>query len=129
MAQHYVKVSLQKFITAIVHRIRSVALKSGFASRYHATLMQHLHQRDICSYRIVDGNYQFVDGKLIGKPSANGMWINGQTQEIDYLRDRNEIVLGAVHIVYYFESHPSLREEETPDPNSSTPRKPYPYKF
>jgi len=76
--------------------------------------------------RIVDGNSQFVDGELIGKPSATGMLVNRRTQEIHYLRDRDEIVLGSIQMVYYFESRPSLSDEEPPDPNFSMPRKSYP---
>jgi pSer/pThr/pTyr-binding forkhead associated (FHA) protein len=104
-----------------------ITLNSGFASRYHATLIQQLHQTDIFSYRIVDGNYQFVDGELIGKPSVNGMWVNGRKQEIHYLRHGDEIILGLAEMVYYFEPPPSISDENPLDPNSYQPRKPYPF--
>lgn len=104
-----------------------IILNSRFTSRYHATLIQNLHQSGMFSYRIVDGNYQFVDGELIGKPSENGMWVNGQKQEIHYLRHGDEIILGLAEMVYYFKPHPSISDEDPPDPNSYSPRKPYPF--
>ncbi|MEM8502763.1 MAG: FHA domain-containing protein [Cyanobacteria bacterium P01_D01_bin.1] len=63
-----------------------IRLASQFVSRHHATIVQ-LPKDDKTLYRIVDGN-------LKGKPSANGMLINGRKVQSHDLRNEDEIVFG-----------------------------------
>ena len=54
-------------------------------SLYHATLVQLPKDDNTFYYRIVDGN-------LKGKPSANGMLINGRKVPAHDLKNEDEIV-------------------------------------
>ncbi|TVP65353.1 MAG: FHA domain-containing protein [Nodularia sp. (in: Bacteria)] len=75
----------------------NIRLVSQFVSRRHATLvrMPREHNRNTYYYRIVDG-----DAK--GKPSANGMIINGRKMPSHDLRNEDEIVFGPqIRAVYY----------------------------
>ncbi len=63
-----------------------IRLASQFVSRHHATIVQ-LPKDNKTLYRIVDGN-------LKGKPSANGMLINGRKVQSHDLRNEDEIVFG-----------------------------------
>lgn len=72
-----------------------IRLYSLFVSRHHATLVR-IHQDDgTDSYRIVDGN-------LKGKPSSNGLLINGKKLQGYDLQNEEEIIFGPeVQAVYY----------------------------
>lgn len=72
-----------------------IRLVSQFVSRRHATLVQLPHEDGSYYYRIVDGN-------LKGKPSANGLLINGRKVPAHDLRDQDRIIFGPqVQAVYY----------------------------
>lgn len=72
-----------------------IRLISQFVSRRHATLVQLPNEDGTFYYRIVDGN-------LKGKPSANGLLINGRKLQAHDLQDADKIVFGPqVHAVYY----------------------------
>ena len=64
-----------------------IRLASQFVSRHHATLVQLPKDNETDYYRIVDGN-------LKGKPSANGMMINGRKVQAHDLSNEDEIVFG-----------------------------------
>jgi len=71
-----------------------ICLHSQFASRHHAVLT-----------RIELGNgrcvYQIVDGDMDGKPSTNGLLINGQKLRIWELKAEDVVVFGPrVQIIY-----------------------------
>lgn len=70
-------------------------LISQFVSRHHATLVKKIK---------ADGSftYEIVDGILNGKPSANGLLINGRKATTHDLRNEDEVVFGPkVRAVYY----------------------------
>ncbi len=72
-----------------------IRLISQFVSRRHATLVR-LPQEDGSSY------YRIVDGDAKGKPSANGLLINGRKLQAHDLDDEDEIVFGPrVRAIYY----------------------------
>ncbi|HEY9806348.1 MAG TPA: FHA domain-containing protein [Candidatus Obscuribacterales bacterium] len=72
-----------------------IRLISQFVSRRHATLVQLPHEDGSYYYRVVDGN-------LKGKPSANGLLVNGRKLQAHDLRNEDEIVFGPqVKAVYY----------------------------
>jgi pSer/pThr/pTyr-binding forkhead associated (FHA) protein len=72
-----------------------IRLVSQFVSRRHATLVQLLNEDGSYYYRIVDGN-------LKGKPSANGLLINGRKLQAHDLQNEDEIVFGPqVRAIYY----------------------------
>lgn len=72
-----------------------IRLISQFVSRRHATLVQLPNEDGTYYYRVVDGN-------LKGKPSANGLLINGRKLQAHDLRNEDEIVFGPqVKAVYY----------------------------
>jgi pSer/pThr/pTyr-binding forkhead associated (FHA) protein len=72
-----------------------IRLVSQFVSRRHATLVRLPHEDGSYYYRIVDGN-------LKGKPSANGLLINGRKLQAHDLKDEDKIVFGPqVHAIYY----------------------------
>ena len=72
-----------------------IRLVSQFVSRRHATLVQLPNEDGSYYYRIVDGN-------LKGKPSANGLLINGRKLQAHNLQDEDKIVFGPqVHAIYY----------------------------
>ena len=60
---------------------------SQFVSRRHATLVQIQEEDGSCRYRIIDGVPK-------GKPSSNGMMVNGRKILACDLNDQDEIVLG-----------------------------------
>ena len=102
-----------------------ISLHCGFVSRYHATLIQVVKD-DSFSYRLIDGNYQFVDGELVGKPSGNGLAVNGKKVQIHTLQHGDEITLGQVQMVYNAEPNRPPRGNPPWDPNPSSPRRPDP---
>jgi pSer/pThr/pTyr-binding forkhead associated (FHA) protein len=72
-----------------------IRISSQFVSRHHATLVQLPRDDDSFYYRIVDGN-------LKGKPSANGMLINGRKLPAHDLTNEDEIVFGPqARAIYY----------------------------
>ena len=72
-----------------------IRLFSQFVSRRHATLVR-LPQEDGSSY------YRIVDGDAKGKPSANGLLINGRKLPAHDLQDEDEIVFGPqVRAIHY----------------------------
>lgn len=72
-----------------------IRLISQFVSRRHATLVQLPNEDGSFYYRIVDGN-------LKGKPSANGLLINGRKLQAHDLHNEDEIVFGPqVRAIYY----------------------------
>jgi len=72
-----------------------IRLISQFVSRRHATLVQLPNEDGGFYYRIVDGN-------LKGKPSANGLLINGRKLQAHNLQNEDEIVFGPqVRAIYY----------------------------
>jgi pSer/pThr/pTyr-binding forkhead associated (FHA) protein len=72
-----------------------IRLFSQFVSRHHATLVRR--QREDGSHY-----YQIVDGNLKGKPSANGLLINGRKLQAYDLDNEDEIVFGPqVSAKYY----------------------------
>lgn len=73
-----------------------IRLVSQFVSRRHATLVRLPHEDDGSYY------YRIVDGNLKGKPSANGLLINGRKLQAHDLEDEDEIVFGPqVRAIYY----------------------------
>lgn len=72
-----------------------IRLVSQFVSRRHATLVRLPNDDGSCYYRIVDGN-------LKGKPSANGILINGRKLPTHDLQNQDEVVFGPqVRAIYY----------------------------
>jgi len=63
-----------------------IRLLSKFVSRRHATLERHERTDGTYYYQITDGNN--------GKPSANGLMINGRKRQTHILQDNDEIVFG-----------------------------------
>ncbi len=87
-----------------------IRLFSQYVSRRHATLVQLTDDHGIY-YRLVDGN-------LKGKPSANGLLINGRKVQAHDLKDCDEIVFGPeVTAKYYLlnqaETTPVYQDFET----------------
>ncbi len=64
-----------------------ICLFSEFVSRRHATLVRQQREDGSLYYKIIDGC-----GK--GKPSANGLWINGRKLQAHNLQDEDKIVFG-----------------------------------
>ncbi|NMG05413.1 FHA domain-containing protein [Brasilonema sp. UFV-L1] len=73
-----------------------IRLISQFVSRRHATLMRMLRDDKKHSYY-----YRIVDGDA-GKPSSNGLMINGRKIPVHDLKNEDEIVFGPqVRAIYY----------------------------
>jgi pSer/pThr/pTyr-binding forkhead associated (FHA) protein len=73
-----------------------VRLISQFVSRRHATVVQLPDPSGGYRYRIIDGN-------LKGKPSANGLLVNGRKAQAHDLNDEDEVIFGPrVRAIYYF---------------------------
>ncbi len=83
-----------------------IRLVSQFVSRRHATLVR-LPRDDNNSGRYY---YRIVDGDAKGKPSSNGLMINGRKIPAHDLRNEDEIVFGPqVRAIYYL-----LQRDTTP---------------
>jgi len=86
-----------------------IRLSSQFVSRRHATLMQGVDKNGSQYYRIVDGN-------LDGRPSANGLLVNGRKLQAHNLRHQDRIVFGPqVQAIYFFiqrEAVPTIPPDE-----------------
>jgi len=66
-----------------------------------------------------DGSYYYriVDGNLKGKPSANGLLINGRKLQAHDLQDEDKIVFGPqVHAIYYMLKRDAI-STVPPDPD------------
>lgn len=97
---------------------------SQFISRHHATLVQMPNDNDLESFY-----YLIFDGIPTGRQSANGLFINGQQLQVHTLYPQDEIAIGQARLVYYMddsESGSSPDEKPPSDPNTSSPRRPYP---
>ncbi len=74
-----------------------IRLVSQFVSRRHATLVRL--PRDDSSHRYY---YRIVDGDAKGKPSSNGIMVNGRKMLAHDLKNEDEIVFGPqVRAIYY----------------------------
>jgi pSer/pThr/pTyr-binding forkhead associated (FHA) protein len=74
----------------------NIRLMSQFVSRHHATLVR-LPRKNSQSYY-----YRIVDGDAKGKPSSNGLMINGRKIPAHDLKNEDEIVFGPqVRAIYY----------------------------
>ncbi|HAC62111.1 MAG TPA: hypothetical protein DCF68_00900 [Cyanothece sp. UBA12306] len=74
-----------------------IRLRSQFVSRHHATFYRQ-ENPDGSSY------YQIVDGDKHGKPSANGLLVNGSKHDSYNLKDGDEVVFGPqVFAVYHYQ--------------------------
>ncbi|MBF2067646.1 MAG: FHA domain-containing protein [Calothrix sp. C42_A2020_038] len=74
-----------------------ICLNSQFVSRRHAILVRLPRDDNSQSYY-----YRIVDGDSKGKPSANGLVINGRKLPAHDLRNEDEIVFGPqVRAIYY----------------------------
>ncbi|MEM7552961.1 MAG: FHA domain-containing protein [Cyanobacteria bacterium P01_A01_bin.84] len=74
-----------------------IRLISQFVSRHHATLLRvpQGNEEKNYSYRIVDGNAK-------GRPSSNGLMINGRKSTSHDLKNEDEIVFSPqVRAIYY----------------------------
>ncbi|MEA5574246.1 FHA domain-containing protein [Calothrix sp. UHCC 0171] len=74
-----------------------IRLNSQFVSRRHATLVRLPRDESNHTYY-----YRIVDGDAKGKPSANGLMINGRKLPAQDLKNEDEIVFGPqVRAIYY----------------------------
>ena len=85
-----------------------IRLSSQFVSRHHATLVQLPRDDNTFYYRIVDGN-------LKGKPSANGMLINGRKLPAHDLKNEDEIVFGPQARAIYYQLRRDATSSIPPD--------------
>jgi pSer/pThr/pTyr-binding forkhead associated (FHA) protein len=75
----------------------NIRLISQFVSRHHATLVRLPRKNNSQSYY-----YRIVDGDAKGKPSSNGLMINGRKTPAHDLKNEDEIVFGPqVRAIYY----------------------------
>ncbi|WP_016951190.1 FHA domain-containing protein [Anabaena sp. PCC 7108] len=75
----------------------NIRLISQFVSRHHATLVRFPRKNLNNSYY-----YRIIDGDPKGKPSANGLVINGRKIPTHNLKNEDEIVFGPqVRAIYY----------------------------
>lgn len=75
----------------------NIRLVSQFVSRRHATLVRLPREHNSHSFY-----YRIVDGDAKGKPSANGLMINGRKIPAHDLKNEDEIVFGPqVRAIYY----------------------------
>ncbi|WP_414552198.1 FHA domain-containing protein [Anabaena sp. CCY 0017] len=78
----------------------NIRLMSQFVSRRHATLVR-MQRGDTNGYGH-NYYYRIVDGDAKGKPSANGLMINGRKMPVHNLKNEDEIVFGPqVRAIYY----------------------------
>jgi pSer/pThr/pTyr-binding forkhead associated (FHA) protein len=86
-----------------------IRLVSQFVSRRHATLVQ-VPNDDGTGY-----NYRIIDGAPRGKPSANGLLINGHKLQAHNLHNEDEVVFGpGVEAIYHLLRRDAF-ETEAPD--------------
>ncbi|MDX2243638.1 MAG: FHA domain-containing protein [Leptolyngbyaceae cyanobacterium bins.302] len=92
-----------------------IRLRTQFASRCHATLIQLRNDDD-------DFNYRIIDGAPKGKPSANGIIVNGRKVLSRDLQHEDEIVFGPkCSAVYYI-----LRNDQSSGGSAFAPSPVYP---
>ena len=73
----------------------NILLVSHFVSRHHAILVRSLNEDGLYQYRIIDGSHD-------GKPSSNGLLINGRKLKSHDLENNDEIIFGPqVYAIYY----------------------------
>ncbi len=72
----------------------SIVINFDAVSRHHAVLMR-IPQADHFRYRLMDGN-------LVGEPSTNGTWVNGQRLSSVDLEDGDQISLGGAVTAHYY---------------------------
>jgi pSer/pThr/pTyr-binding forkhead associated (FHA) protein len=91
-----------------------VRLNSQFVSRRHAILDRCLREDGTSFYRITDGDGQ-------GKPSANGLLINGNKAVSHELRHGDEIVFGPqVFAIYQYRQRDVFPTSPHDDPYDIT---------
>jgi pSer/pThr/pTyr-binding forkhead associated (FHA) protein len=89
----------------------NIRLISQFVSRYHATLVRLPRKNKANSYY-----YRIVDGDAKGRPSSNGLMINGRKLPAHDLRNEDEIVFGPqVRAIYYL-----LKDNQRPGQTDAT---------
>jgi pSer/pThr/pTyr-binding forkhead associated (FHA) protein len=90
--------SLEKPVYSIGRdRECNIRLMSQFVSRHHATLVRLPRKNNSHSYY-----YRIVDGDAKGRPSSNGLMINGRKIPAHDLKNEDEIVFGPqVRAIYY----------------------------
>jgi pSer/pThr/pTyr-binding forkhead associated (FHA) protein len=89
----------------------NIRLMSQFVSRRHATLVRLPRDHNSHSYY-----YRIVDGDAKGKPSSNGLMVNGRKMTAHDLRNEDEIVFGPqVRAIYYL-----LRNTQRPGQTDSS---------
>lgn len=75
----------------------NIRLISQFVSRHHATLVRFPNKNNSETYY-----YRILDGDAKGKPSSNGLMINGRKIPAHDLKDEDEIIFGPqVRAIYY----------------------------
>ena len=75
----------------------NIRLFSQFVSRHHATLVRLPRPNNNQRYY-----YRIVDGDSKGKPSSNGLMINGRKIPAHNLNNEDEIIFGPqVRAIYY----------------------------
>lgn len=77
------------------HSRCNICLASLFVSRRHATLVKLPQENGSYYYRIQDGSPK-------GKPSANGLLINGYKLQSHDLRSKDVVVFGPMVRIIYF---------------------------
>lgn len=89
----------------------NIRLMSQFVSRRHATLVRLPRDHNSHTYY-----YRIVDGDAKGKPSSNGLMVNGRKMPNHDLRNEDEIVFGPqVRAIYYL-----LRNTQRPGQTDSS---------
>jgi pSer/pThr/pTyr-binding forkhead associated (FHA) protein len=89
----------------------NIRLMSQFVSRHHATLVRLPRKNNSKSYY-----YRIVDGDAKGKPSSNGLMINGRKIGAHDLKNEDEIVFGPqVRAIYYL-----LKNNQSPGQTDSS---------
>lgn len=74
-----------------------IRLVSQFVSRHHATLVRLPRKSNTPGFY-----YRIVDGDPKGKPSSNGLMINGRKTAAHDLKNEDEIIFGPhVRAIYY----------------------------
>lgn len=97
----------------------NIRLISHFVSRRHATLVR-MQQGDNNGYSN-SYYYRIVDGDAKGKPSANGLMINGRKMPVHNLKNEDEIVFGpTVRAVYYILENSDVSERVNNDESDIT---------
>ena len=91
-----------------------IRLASQFMSRHHATLIQLPTDNESHYYRIVDGN-------LKGKPSTNGILINGRKLRTHDLENGDEIVFGPQARAVYYQLMRGDPSDSSGSPSGPTP--------